>query len=297
MSSASPERPRSLKRLSQKRTVAPHSPILAAIPGALSPSTACWMICARRTSPAPSFCERVIRASLCASSSLNPRTRSVIATSPAWTRAPCNAPDPEKSYPTCRMHYLGDGPVPDERSPIMGVYPTRDGRWAYIHSAFPNHFAAALEVLGCEGNRVAVAKVLAGWNALDFEEALIAANGAGAMVRTRAEWTAHPQAQAIAALPVMEIVRIGDSPPEPLPVGERPLAGIRVLDLTRLLAGPICGRTLAEHGAEVLKITAPHLPHMGYQEPDRGHGKLSAQLDLRAAGNAERLCELVRAAD
>src|SRR4051795_9821205 len=64
------------------------------------------MICARRTSPAPSFCERVIRASLCASSSLNPRTRSVIATSPAWTRAPCNAPDPEKSYPTCRMHHL-----------------------------------------------------------------------------------------------------------------------------------------------------------------------------------------------
>src|SRR5215213_8444967 len=93
MSSSSPERPRSLKRLSQKRTVAPHSPILAAIPGALSPSAACCTICARRTSPAPSFCERVIRASLCASSSLNPRTRSVIATSPAWTRTPCNAPD------------------------------------------------------------------------------------------------------------------------------------------------------------------------------------------------------------
>src|SRR3954470_24631681 len=192
---------------------------------------------------------------------------------------------------------LGDGSMPDERSPIMGVYPTRDGRWAYIHSAFPNHFAAALKVLDCEGNRVAVTKALAGWNALDFEEALIAANGAGAMVRTRAEWAAHPQAQAIAALPVLEIVRIGDSPPEPLPVGERPLAGIRVLDLTRLLAGPICGRTLAEHGAEVLKITAPHLPHMSYQEPDSGHGKLSAQLDLRAAGNAERLRELVRTAD
>src|SRR3954452_10798951 len=107
ISSSSPGRPRSLKRLSQKRTVASHRPILAAIPGALRPSTACWMICARRTSPAPSFCERVIRASLCASSSRNARTRRVIATSPARTGTPCNAPDPEKSHPTYRIHHLG----------------------------------------------------------------------------------------------------------------------------------------------------------------------------------------------
>src|SRR3954447_21432046 len=106
MSSSSPPKPRSLKRLSQKRTVAPHRPILAAIPGALRPSTACWMIRARRTSPAPSFCERVIRASLCASASLNVRTRSVMATSPARTSAPRNAPASEKSHPTCRMHHL-----------------------------------------------------------------------------------------------------------------------------------------------------------------------------------------------
>src|SRR3954468_16677504 len=106
MSSASPERPRSLKRLSQKRTVAPHRPILAAISGALRPSTACCTICARRTSPAPSFCERVIRASLCASSSLNARTRRVMPTSPARIGVPCNAPDSEKSHPTCRMHHL-----------------------------------------------------------------------------------------------------------------------------------------------------------------------------------------------
>src|SRR3954451_17459604 len=106
MSSSSPGNPRSLKRLSQKRTVAPHRPILAAIPGALRPSAACWMICARRTSPAPSLCERVIRPSLCASSSLNARTRRVIATSPARTGAPSNAQDSEKSHPTCRMHHL-----------------------------------------------------------------------------------------------------------------------------------------------------------------------------------------------
>ncbi len=95
----------------------------------------------------------------------------------------------------------------------------------------------------------------------------------------------------------MEIVRIGDSAPEPLPAGDRPLVGIRVLDLTRVLAGPTCARTLAEHGADVMKITAAHLPNLGYQEWDTGHGKLSAHLDLRAPGDVETLRGLVREAD
>jgi crotonobetainyl-CoA:carnitine CoA-transferase CaiB-like acyl-CoA transferase len=117
------------------------------------------------------------------------------------------------------------------------------------------------------------------------------------MARSHAEWASHPQAAAIAALPLMEIVRIGDSAPEPLPAGDRPLAGIRVLDLTRVLAGPTCARTLAEHGADVLKITAAHLPNLGYQEWDTGHGKLSAQLDLRNPESLEILRGLVRQSD
>jgi hypothetical protein len=117
------------------------------------------------------------------------------------------------------------------------------------------------------------------------------------MARTQAEWANHAQAAAVAALPLLEIVRIGDSAPEPLPVGTRPLSGIRVLDLTRVLAGPTCARTLAEHGAEVMKITAAHLPNLGYQEWDTGHGKLSAQLDLRVQSNVEILRGLVRQAD
>ncbi len=196
-------------------------------------------------------------------------------------------------------HYmkLGDGELSAASNAIMGVYPTKDGRWSYLHCNFPNHRAAALSVLGVAEDRAAVARAVLDWNAADLEEAIIAAKGAGGMVRTAAEWASHPQAAAIAALPLMEITRIGASPVETLPAGERPLSGVRVLDLTRVLAGPTCARTLAEHGADVLKITAGHLPNLGYQEWDTGHGKLSAQLDLRQPADVETLRGLARQAD
>src|SRR6266404_5351588 len=192
---------------------------------------------------------------------------------------------------------LGDGHLSHARHGIMGVYPTRDGRWSYLHCNFPNHRAAALRVLGVAEDRYAVARAVATWNAADLEEAIIAAKGAGGMARTQAEWARHPQGAAVAALPLMEIMRIGDSAPEPLPTGNRPLSGIRVVDLTRVLAGPTCARTLAEHGAGVIKIPGAHLPSLGHQEWDTGHGKLSAELDLRAPGDVDILRGLVRKAD
>jgi crotonobetainyl-CoA:carnitine CoA-transferase CaiB-like acyl-CoA transferase len=187
--------------------------------------------------------------------------------------------------------------VSTERNTIMGVYPARNGRWSYLHCNFPNHRAAALSVLGVPEDREAVRRAVAQWDALELEEAIIAAKGAGGMVRTMDEWAKHPQAAAIASLPLMEIVKIGESAPEKLPDGTRPLSGIRVLDLTRVLAGPTCARTLAEHGADVLKITGAHLPNIGYQEYDTGHGKLSAHLDLRESKDVETLRGLVREAD
>jgi len=187
--------------------------------------------------------------------------------------------------------------VVTDRNPVMGMYPTKDGRWSYLHCNFPNHRAAALKVLGVAEERDAVTAAVAKWNALELEEAIIAAGGAGGMVRSAQEWAAHPQGRAVAALPLMEIVKIGDSPPEPLSDGERPLSGLRVLDLTRVLAGPTCARTLAEQGADVMKISAAHLPYIPYQEYDTGHGKLSAHLDLREPHDLDVLRELARSAD
>lgn len=196
-------------------------------------------------------------------------------------------------------HYmkLGDGDLSAGRNSLMGFYPARDGRWSYLHCNFPNHRAAALSVLGVPEDVGAMTRAVAQWDAAALEEAIIAANGAGGMVRTAAEWADHPQGAAVAGLPLMEVVRIGDAPPEPLPPGDRPLSGVRVLDLTRVLAGPTGARTLAEHGADVLKITAAHLPNLGYQEADTGHGKLSAQLDLRDPAAVDTLRGLVRQAD
>ena len=187
--------------------------------------------------------------------------------------------------------------VSTERNTVMGVYPTKDGRWSYLHCNFPNHRAAALSVLGVAEDRDAVTKAVAKWNAQDLEDAIIEAEGAGGMVRTMEEWAKHPQAAAIANLPLMEIVKLADSPPEALPEGSRPLSGVRVLDLTRVLAGPTCARTLAEHGADVMKITGAHLPNIGYQEYDTGHGKLNAQLDLREVKDMDTLRELVSQTD
>lgn len=192
---------------------------------------------------------------------------------------------------------LDSAGVDTERNRVMGMYPTRDGRWSYVHANFPNHRAAALKVLGVAEDRDAVAAAVATWDGLALEEAIIAAGGAGGMVRSAAEWAQHPQGKAVAALPLLEIIKIGDSPPEPLPTGDRPLSNVRVLDLTRVLAGPTCARTLAEQGADVMKISAAHLPYIAYQEFDTGHGKLSSHLDLRDSSQLDTLRGLARECD
>jgi crotonobetainyl-CoA:carnitine CoA-transferase CaiB-like acyl-CoA transferase len=192
-----------------------------------------------------------------------------------------------------------DGPAQqDPIDPFTGFYPTAGGRWVYLHCNFPNHRDSALSVAGVtSGTKEDLIAAVVRWDGPALEEALMNAGGCASLTRSEQEWMQHPQAAAIKTLPLLEIVRIGDAPVQPIPDGARPLSGIRVLDFTRVLAGPTCARTLAEHGADVLKITAPHLPHSGWLEFDTGLGKLSAYLDLRDSKDIAKLRELVKTAD
>lgn len=180
---------------------------------------------------------------------------------------------------------------------ITQPWPTRDGRFVLPHFGLPNLQARMTKLLGCEPTPDSVGKSVAKWNALDLEAAIDEARVCGGMVRTNAEWLATPHGQVLAGKPIVEIIKIGGSDPEPMPAGDRPLSGIRVLDLTRILAGPISARTLAEHGAEVLMVTAQHLPQIPEHVIDTSHGKRSCFLDLKQADDAARLKALVKGAD
>jgi hypothetical protein len=155
-----------------------------------------------------------------------------------------------------------------------------------------------LHVLGCDYDRAAVTAALGTWSAEDAETAIYDADGVATMTRSLDEWAASPQGRAAASLPALVLERIGDAPPKPLPpLAARPLDGIRVLDLTRVIAGPVAGRTLAAHGAEVLHVTAPHLPSLTPLVMDTGRGKRCASLDLRDPAQAATLRSLATGAD
>jgi crotonobetainyl-CoA:carnitine CoA-transferase CaiB-like acyl-CoA transferase len=191
-----------------------------------------------------------------------------------------------------------NGKPPEEyHDSIAGLYRGGDGRWVRLHTNLPHHCSGLLALLRCEHNRDAVQRTLDGWKAEALEDAAAAAGLVVTACRTFAEWDAHPQGRAVATLPPFSIEQIGDAPAKPLPPAERPLAGVKVLDLTRIIAGPVCGRTLAAHGADVLLATAPHLPSMLPLVIDTGRGKLSTSLDLREQKAREALTMLLRDAD
>lgn len=191
-------------------------------------------------------------------------------------------------------------PIPDAMAHMLRVtqpWPARDGRWFLPHLNLPHLSERVLGVLQCESTPEAVSAAVGRWDADALEDAIAEARACGGKIRTEEEWLAHPQGQYLAGRPVVEIERVSDSAPEPFVAGPRPLHGVRVLDLTRILAGPVAGRTLAEHGADVLMATAPHLPQTPEHVRDTSHGKRSCFLDLRNSADAQAMRALVRDAD
>ena len=173
-----------------------------------------------------------------------------------------------------------------------------DGRWYLPHFNLPHLNRRVLDVLQCEDNAEAVKEAVKKWNAQDLDRAIADAHASGGIVYTPSEWLAHPAGKLLAEKPVVEIEKIADSDPIPLPGGgNQPLEGIRVLDMTRILAGPTCGLGLAEHGADDLMVTSPKLPQVPAFVRDTSHGKRSCYLDYTIPEEKETLRELLSQAD
>lgn len=215
--------------------------------------------------------------------------------------------DAEDALCESSAHFLVDGRVPPLWDPLSGLYPCGDARgepgWVRVHANFAHHRDGALGLLGLPPGattaRDDVTRALRGWRATDFEQAAADAGLVVAAARGFDEWDAHPHAATVAAQPLVGLQREGDAPPPPLRrwrEGDRPLRGTRVLDLTRILAGPVAGRTLAAHGADVLLVNSPGLPNIE-AIADTSRGKRSAHVDLRTDAGRQTLRALVREAD
>jgi crotonobetainyl-CoA:carnitine CoA-transferase CaiB-like acyl-CoA transferase len=190
--------------------------------------------------------------------------------------------------------------VDQDLCPLFGYYQTLDGQWVQLHTNFAHHRNGLLALLDCGPTRDEVAAALAGWSAEKLETQLTKMGLVGSAIRTTAQWQKHPHCAALAGLPLFEIERIGDADPETIGRGVdpvRPLSGVRVLDLSRVIAAPVAARTLAQHGADVLAIGAPHLPNILPFLIDTGRGKRAASLDLRKQADQLALMALVRESD
>ena len=192
---------------------------------------------------------------------------------------------------------LDGKPPPPAWDAIAGVYRTRDRRFVRLHTNFPHHREAVCQVLNCKAERDTIQAALMQWDAEPFETATYAAAGVVAMMRSHEEWSELPAAKALAPLPVLTIEKIGEAAPKPWPRGNRPLAGLRVLDLSRVIAGPVAGRTLAAHGADVMLISGPDLPAIPWLTIDTGRGKLTSFVDLKSEQGRAQLRDLLTEAD
>jgi crotonobetainyl-CoA:carnitine CoA-transferase CaiB-like acyl-CoA transferase len=200
----------------------------------------------------------------------------------------------------CTAWFALDGRVPELWDPFSGLYRCKDG-WVRIHANFRHHREGALHVLGLDpsnAKREDAQTALMAWNAIDFETAMADAKLVATALRTFDEWDATQQGRAIAAQPLFTIERIGDAPRLALPAlaeDQRPLEGVKVVDLTRILAGPVGGRALAAYGADVMLVNSPHLPNIE-AIADTSRGKRSVHVDLRLEEGRAAMDKLVQQA-
>lgn len=195
------------------------------------------------------------------------------------------------------VHVVGAEPeyIWDE---ISGHYRCGDGRWIQLHCNYPHHMAGATAAFHAPVSRAGMQAVLSGMTAAEAEQVLIDHALPGGMMRSQAEWRAHPAGQALDGAPLVDIAKSGDAAAKTWsPDPERPLDGVRVLDMTRVIAGPVCGRTLAAFGADVLRLTPPRYPDRGPLVLDGGAGKRNAMLNIKSPEGRRTFERLAAEAD
>lgn len=205
----------------------------------------------------------------------------------------CGTPtlDRGRAVALCAARAAVDGsPVP-VWSDLSGYYDTADGERIQLHANFPHHAAGIVAALGCEPDRDAVARAIRHWPGDELEARLVDGGLVAARLRSLEEWNAHPHAIATSDLPLISVEQIGDAAPQD---GERRL---RVLDCSRVLAGPVAGSTLAAHGADVLRVGSRHLPSVEIGVLTTGSGKRNAFVELDDAAGRSTFRELLGGAD
>ena len=195
--------------------------------------------------------------------------------------------------------YSAPGTFDDEIS--SEFYPTKDGRFIKMEMFYPRLRDAVFKVLQCAPVREAVEQAVMRWNAEELETAIRNEGGAVGVVRSAEEWRAHPVGRALSQKPIVEVTKIGDSEPLPLPNGlpasGRPLEGIRVLDATHVIGGPMTARTLAEYGADVLHLSRVDDPDHPNWRLETDLGKRAAYCDFRDQKDREGFFRLLHDAD
>lgn len=208
---------------------------------------------------------------------------------------------------TSERHLRVDGRAFEGFAPLSRFWPTADG-WVRTHANYPHHRQRLLTALRLDPTRAddpsltaEVGDRIRARAAVDVEEHVTAAGGLAVAVRTPRQWSAHPQSVAGAREPLVGLRVEGAAAHRPLaPAPEdplRPAAGVRVLDLTRVIAGPVATRVLALLGADVLRVDDPGLPEIEAQHVETGFGKRSTLLDLRRPVDRARFDDLVAGAD